>query len=270
MYIDTHTKESMEKSVCDYLKVGKDELKELFEEVWKNSADEYEMNKKIFDFIAEHKNGKVIDEILFFHFARRLNEDNDYTGYNLYDVLTKDTALSRFLKKYDIAFKIKEECLELFYNGKLETFENIRDDLYFGIQKRMGYGSHKEYCFNGLAFRSEIMQNYYKDHLRNGPEFLSWLFQAIKREDIYIKYQSSSIYYLFEYKVPLNKVIFTTESELSLNEKKDQIVFEVLNYLYSYNKSIVNAQDNPHLRLKDDDVMEAKYLIKKEIVNNRI
>ena len=219
MYIDTHTKESMEESVCDYLEVRKYQLEKLFEEVWK-SKNEYEMIKKIFDFITEHRNKKVIDEILLFHFSRRLNEDNDYTGYNLYDVLTKDTALSKFLKKYDIIFKIKEECLELFYNGKLETFENVRDDLYFTIQKRMGYGYYKDYCFNGLAFKSEIMNNYYKRHLYNGPEFLSCLLQSIKREDIYIKYQSSSIYYLFEYKVPLNKVIFTTESELSLNEKK--------------------------------------------------
>ena len=219
MYIDTHTKESMEESVCDYLEVRKYQLEKLFEEVWK-SKNEYEMIKKIFDFITEHRNKKVIDEILLFHFSRRLNEDNDYTEYNLYDVLTKDTALSKFLKKYDIIFKIKEECLELFYNGKLETFENVRDDLYFTIQKRMGYGYYKDYCFNGLAFKSEIMNNYYKRHLYNGPEFLSCLLQSIKREDIYIKYQSSSIYYLFEYKVPLNKVIFTTESELSLNEKK--------------------------------------------------
>ena len=112
MYIDTHTKEAMEQSICSYLCVTPKDLRDLFE-VAGNEAqqdkfiDGDKLNEIFNSFIKEHLSDKPIDEVLFFHLSRRLNTAEDCNvGNNLFDLLSTDNAMSLFLKEHDVEFAV--------------------------------------------------------------------------------------------------------------------------------------------------------------------
>ena len=124
MYIDTHTKEAMEQSICSYLCVTPKDLRDLFE-VAGNEAqqdkfiDGDKLNEIFNSFIKEHLSDKPIDEVLFFHLSRRLNTAEDCNvGNNLFDLLSTDNAMSLFLKEHDVEFAVSDKHLNLIYKGK--------------------------------------------------------------------------------------------------------------------------------------------------------
>lgn len=99
MYINTHTRETMEKSICDYLSIEARELLEVFSKAPYINAflDIDEFMEAIDNFLLQHKPKKQINEILFFHLTRRLISSNDdVTGYNLVNLLTTDNTISSF------------------------------------------------------------------------------------------------------------------------------------------------------------------------------
>lgn len=78
MYIDTHTKETMEKSICSYLGVTLQDLSVLFnlagnEAQQDKFLDGDKLNDIFNSFIKAHMPNKELDEVLFFHLSRRLN-----------------------------------------------------------------------------------------------------------------------------------------------------------------------------------------------------
>ena len=90
MYIDTHTIESMEKNICDYLKIEKEELSEIFSKApYDDGLLDIERFVEIIDsFILKNRPKEKLDEILFFHLTRRLISSNeDVTCYNLIKLL---------------------------------------------------------------------------------------------------------------------------------------------------------------------------------------
>ena len=65
----------------------------------------------------------------------------------------------------------------------------------------------------------------------------------------------------------MEKVIFDGHDALSLDGKKHRIVLEILKRLYDYYVTNINYmydEENPCLRLNDDDTMSSKYLLSKE------
>lgn len=269
MFIDTHTKKLMEESIYKYLDINEKELIRLFDKGYNSDYDS--LDKILSDFIYSHSGGKNIDEVLVFHFSRRLNTENDdFTGNNLYELLLEDTSVSSFLKEYDIVFKMGEQHLELFHKGKLETFEHVHDGNASNVKWRMGYFKGREdYCFNGFAFKDLIYKNDYARSLFWGPEFLNQMLQVIGRKDVLEAYSCRSKYYCLEYKIPIEKVIFDGYDSLSLDGKIHHIILMVLKRLYDYsvtNKSYMYDDDNPCLRLRDDDRMASKFMVTKEEV----
>ena len=112
-----------------------------------------------------------------------------------------------------------------------------------------------------------IYKNSYARSLYWGPEFLNQMLQVIGREDVLEEYIKNSKYYCLGYKIPIEKVIFDRYDTLSLEGKKNRIVLEVLRRLYDYyvtNISYMYDEENPCLRLQDDDTMDNKYLVFKE------
>ena len=273
MYLDTHTRKAMKSSICMYLGIDYGELENIFGNIYEGDKEWRQCLKNMVNTCSTIDN---IDEILLFHFSRRLNSNEDVSSYNLYDLLLKETAISSFLKQYDISFKMGAEHLELVYKGTLKVFENSHDPKVSYIKMRMGYFKNSlDYCVNGLAFGDLIYRNRYCKSLFNGPEFLTCLLQAIEREDVLMQYIESSKYYCLEYKIPIEEVIFCDREELSLLEKKKKIVFEVLKRLYNYyvqgNDYCIDDEDNPLLRLEDSDNIESKYFVsKKEILFDEI
>lgn len=101
MYIDTHTKESMEKTVCEIFCMHPLELREKLKMIDRSAGDDENYISKLDIFIAENAT-EYPDEILLFHLARRLHGTEDATeGRNLADLLLTDNPFSFFERIWD-------------------------------------------------------------------------------------------------------------------------------------------------------------------------
>ncbi|MGN1088884.1 MAG: hypothetical protein ACI4Q6_00655, partial [Huintestinicola sp.] len=87
MYIDTHSKESIEHSIYSYFSVTQEDLDALFNEIEKEAIKDLYIdgdiiNKMLNFFIESHPTSKPVDEVLFYHLSRRLNSASGCHGGN--------------------------------------------------------------------------------------------------------------------------------------------------------------------------------------------
>ena len=274
MYIDTYTKEKMERSICEYLGITLDDLGDLFQEIsieaqsdgYFNGYKSIEIVKK---YINSHNTGAIIDEILFFHLARRLNSDrDDPTGYNLKELLTTPTILSVFLRNYDVEFCEVGGHLELFYRGESVPLDDTYRSHVPYLRARLGYNKGREdYCFNGFAFKDLLYRNAYARELEDVPEFIGTLATFLQNRMIGTDYYQNSTYYCYEYRVPLERIMFDDNDKLQIDEKRQHLLYQVIYRLYEYagtNIRYMFDHDNPILRLADADTMEPQFFVGKE------
>ncbi|MEA4899425.1 MAG: hypothetical protein VB115_14445 [Christensenellaceae bacterium] len=274
MHISTHTRDSMERDICNYLRVSADELSSLLIKAGNVASCEQhfssiEFDRIITEFIDARIPTESLDQVLFFHLTRRLNESHDDTsGRNLADLLTSSNAVSKFLAAHDVKFV--RDCLYLFYKNEFISLESRheRDALY--LRCRLGYDKgYEDYCFNGFLFKDMLYKNSYARDLFDGPEFIRGLSAFLRRPDIAMDYSRNSTYYCFEYCVPIQKVIFAGNDMMTHDEKQRLILNRVLYRLFEYIDSgpqNINDQGNPILRLLEDDKMNSSHFVSKEII----
>lgn len=276
MYIDTHTKEKMENSICEYLGITLDDLGGLFQEISTEAQSDkyfngYKCREIINNYINSHNTGAIIDNVLFFHLARRLNSgQDDPTGYNLKELLTTESVLSVFLKKYGVEFYEVGNHLELSYHGeKVPLDDTYRSHVPY-LRARLGYNEGREdYCFNGFAFKDLLYRNTYARELEDVPEFIGVLAAFLKNKTIGPDYYRNSTYFCYEYQVPLERIMFDNNDNLLLDEKRQYLLYLVIYRLYEYagtNIRYMFDHDNPILRLADADTMESQFFVAKEII----
>lgn len=273
MYLDTHTKTTMEESVCKWLKVSNTDLINVFDKAYHVEQDSYSTVLK--QFITEHLQIEKLDKILFYHLSRRLkNEKIDESCKNLYDLLLQKTVFSDFLKEHGVEFKmdLNQKHLLLFHNGEIENFDKkfYENGNVNYIKWRLGYyDGQEDYCVNGFALKDLLYKNDYARSLYYGPEFLNQLAEILQRDDILEDYFQNSEYYCLEYLVPIEKVIFDGRHLLTNEEKSICLMEAVLERLYDYfavGKLYMYDHENPVLRLDDKDFMPEKFLIQKELI----
>jgi len=280
MYIDTHSQETMEHSICDYLHITKEELLSVFDIAGKAAQTEYyldndKFNHVINEFIDSHMPGISIDQILFFHLTRRLNAaQNIYEGNNLADLLTKKNAMSDFLKKHEVEFLLNNGHLDLFYKGSLVSLERTYEENVPYLRARFGYNKGREdYCFNGFLLKDLLYKNNYAHELSDVPEFIGVLATFLNRRDIGTDYYENSTYYCFEYCIPLDKVLFDNNENLSYEEKQKYLLNQIMHRLYDYTVTELRYMfdhDNPILRLKDKDTMKEEYFVSREKITEEM
>ena len=272
MYIDTRSKDRMEQSVCALLNITPDmlygELLRIGRQVG-NDYDSYTNQLEIF--IGEHFPKSLPDEVLFFHLSRRLKEtEDDAVGHNLLHMLTTDNPFSSFLKKHDIEFQKGENHIEVFNRGKLVNWDKCWSGNSSYMQWRLGYFKGREdFCFNGFAFKDLLYKNEYARSLSGVPEFLGQLIACLERPEIGYAYMKQSSYYCYEYLIPFGRVMFDEHEEYSLGLKQRYLIRCVIERLDKYENSNVRYMyddDNPVLRLKDDDTLESAFCITKETI----
>ncbi|MBZ0934975.1 hypothetical protein KWK86_004790 [Clostridioides difficile] len=277
MYIDTHSRNSMEQSVCDFFNTSICELEKLFNMAGKEAQNDLSFDCQKFDnvineFIEKKRpKDKIIDEILFFHLGRRLNTaQNCNIGNNLYDLLSGESAISSYLREHDVEFIPCDGHLDLIYKGREVSLEDTNRQYINYLRWRLGHNRNRiDYCFNGFAFKDLLYRNNYARALFGVPEFIERLGNFLKRNDILDDYLQNSVYYCFEYKLPLERVIFDDKPELPNEEKPVFLFNRVLSRLYDYytrcDKYIFD-HDNPIIRLSDNDTMPEKFYIAKNII----
>ena len=252
MYINTSSKAFMELSVCEALNINKEELSEILETCYNMFQKDHHVfiidnqYDYFFDYVKNHL-CKEIDQVLFIHLSRRLDKCND--GKSLKDVLISDTILSSFLKNYGISFKY-DEYIRLFIDDCEIDLNELNNYTYEYLKERFSH----DYSFKGYMFNQCI-----DEHI-NGPELLGYLDYF---KDISDDFIDKSIFYQFDYLVPLDKVYFDNYDELSDIDKQYHIVVKVLQRLY-FDKydSQFNDDDNEVMGIVDD-YLEDKYLLNK-------
>lgn len=274
MYIDTHTKNSMEKSLCDYFGITSDVLYGLFEYAGNEAQqDKYldgdKLDNVFNDFIVSNLPNTQIDEVLFFHLSRRLNSSSECNmGSNLFDLLSNPNAMTSYLKKHDVEFSVSDKHLELIYKGNRVSLDDTSQEHIPYLRWRLGHNPKRiDYCFNGFLFKDLLYRNNYARELYDVPEFVSVLATFLKRRDIGTDYFENSRYYCYEYRLPLDKVLFDKKDNLSDKEKEKYLFNQILNRLYEYHTHDIRYMfdhENPMIRLADSDTMEERYYIDKE------
>lgn len=265
MIIDTHNKETIQKSICEYFKITESELYCLFDKFYYSST---ELEQAIEEYVSAHYS-EPLEAVQFFHLSRRLNGSNLKAGNNLYDLLLNKSPISDFLAQYGITFAKEHDHLQLYRNGKLEE---LRDSFHGNVSYlkwRMGYISGDEdYCFNGFALKDRLQYNTcYYNQLGFCPEFIGQLAQTINKESMIWDYRENSKYYCLEYLLPLDKIIIDGKEyrESQYGKSKELLMAFILRlYNYWFNPKYSSDGDNVILRLNDNDTMDEQYFVRAE------
>lgn len=273
MYIDTRTKETMQQSLYELFNVSNVQLDDLFLKAGTLSMTDHYMDTRKFntfinEFIEAEMYDKSIEYLLFFHLGRRLNSaGNSVEGKNLFELLSSENELSIFLRSHGVTFRINKQHLNLFYKGKMISLDDTSREYVPYLRWRLGYNVNRiDYCFNGFMLKDQLVRNDYARSLFHAPEFIRVLADFLNERDIITDYVEKSKYYCFEYLVPIGKVFFDDEENLTEEEKQKYLLNRVLSRLFKYFSEGNNFfdHDNPILRLDDTDEMQAEFFIKKE------
>lgn len=124
MVIDCTSNDKIKSSIIELAGI---EEKEFNKELAKIKKDLEKNDFAVFDettcmdgFIEKYEFTDKLEKINFFHLTRRLKEkvNDDLETYDLFDVLTKETSLKKFLEKNEINFTIHEQHLDIVFKEK--------------------------------------------------------------------------------------------------------------------------------------------------------
>lgn len=270
MYIDTHSKNQMEQSICGILNISSDMLYEELAYIGSQvENDDNRFLEQLEMFIEEHYPTTPPEKVMFFHLARRLKDAEDsITGHNLFDLLTTDNPFSFFMKKHDVEFQIGDGHIDVINRGKLVNWDKCYKGNPSYMKWRLGYfEGRKDFCFNGFAFKDLLYKNDYARSLFRTPEFLGQMITCLERPEIGTAYMHQSSYYCYEYHIPFDRILFDENENYSLGAKRRHLIRCVIERLNNYANSNIRYmydRDNPILRLGDSDTLDATFFVSKE------
>lgn len=267
LYINTSTKESIESSVLELLNINHDELYSLLEECYQRYAvdhqvfmldDQYDL---FYSFVKENMK-TVLDQVMLIHLSRRIDNGDD-NGYGLIDMLTKDNTLSSFLREYGISFKCEDNQIKIYVNDQEVDIKDKESYGYKKLQQKIDLKYDIE--FSGYALKHNIDKLREYSVLMEGPDILSFLFLlGVDDNHIIDTFTEKSHFYQLEYVVPLNQITIDDYEDLDDLEKQYHLVVKAIQrlYLYKYDKDFI-GEDCSILRMKDNQILDSKYLINK-------
>jgi len=275
MVIDATSREGMENSLAYLMSISVPTLYQYIEAAADLAIEGQWFNQDIFDkamedFYSDMIEQELPDEILFFHLSRRLKGSENEISYNLQELLTSNNSFSDFLNTYQITFgKGTGNRIILYYRDRQISLENTESADVCYLRSRLGYNLGREdFCVNGFAFRDLLMKNQYTAQLQGCPEILRCLERYLRIKGLVKGYAEKSKYYCFMYRFPMGCVIFDGKDDLTVKEKQLYLLNRVAYRLYQYSgySRYLYDDDNPILRIKDDDNASAEYLVSTEII----
>ena len=268
MYVNSKTISSIMKSLCYIFNVTDEKLFKILLDIEKNSNSETK-DDVIDKFIKDNMLYKP-NEVLLFHLSRRLNSTlNDTEGLPLSTLLTTNNTFSTFLKKYGLNFKLKDKYIEIIYNGEIKSLDDDNNPNILYLRRRLGYNkTDQDFCFNGFILNPLIGQNIYISSLEDAPEIIINLSEFINNNLLLQDYKINSAYYCFEYKVPIDKIIFDGKEELNNDEKVIYLLRSYITILidyYIYNNH--NIETCIIIRLADNYKLASNYFVSKFMID---
>ena len=275
LLIETTSRESMEHDLAAYLDITIEELYQYIDYAAEKANVGWAFNTDIFSqeiasIIDDLQPLEHIDSVMCFHLSRRLNNSlDDLCSYNLKILLLGDNPTVRFLNAHNVFFKKQDNYISIYYRGLEVILENNMETDVCYLRSRLGYNCGREdYFFNGFAMRDLLMKNSYTRKLYDGPEFLVALSHYLKNEALLDDFTKQSTYFCYTLKIPMQKVIFDGFDELNNNEKESHLVSKICQRLlmYSGHKQTLFDCDNPIIRVTDDSILPANYVVNREII----
>lgn len=275
MFIETTSRESMERDLIAYLDITNDELYQYIDYAAEKAHRGWAFNTDIFEqeissIVSDLQPSEHIDSVMCFHLSRRLNSSlDDLYSYNLKDLLLSDNPTVRFFNEHRVFFKEQDNHIAIYYHGHEVTLEDTRNDDVCYLRGRFGYNcERKDFCFNGFVMRDLLMKNSYTRDLYNGPEFLGVLSHYLKDKTLIDDFIKESTYSCYTLKIPIEELIFDCSDRLD-NEQKElhligQICYRLL--MYRNHGKILFDDDNPIIRVADDAILPATYMVHREII----
>ncbi len=238
MLIDTHTKKSIENSLSSYLNITVSDLYLYILKASTKAQDDYffdscVFSKELTSTVASLNPQDSIYEMYVYHLSRRLiSDDMNNASDNLKVLLTNDSPLSNFLKKYGITFYEQDGHIEVLNNGKVVDLSNTFEAGVPYLRSRLGYiAGREDFCFNGFALRDQLMKNNYTKSLYRCPEFIGNLASYLKMPSIVTDYFENSRYYCYTYKLKLSDILFDTNDKFTDKEKVDCFIVHLFDRL---------------------------------------
>lgn len=263
-YIDTKTQESLKQGVITFLDITEEELMQLFEAIFFESA------KEPWKMVEGYVNNITFDESLeyiqMFHLSRRLNGTDFHSNSNLEHLLITNSPISEFLKKYNLSFKQGDNHIDMYYKSKKV---DLNDEYYIGpgnmsyIRSRLGFYEVQDYCVNGFAFRNNLEKNDYYSNLSRCPELIERLADFFELKNMIKDYYNNSRYYCFEYLIPMSEIIFDMNDAPKTNQEKtiELLVRSVLRLYDEWSDDLFGLRENLILRLDDKADVKQEWFV---------
>lgn len=235
MIIDTRSKETLQKSICEYFRIDLGQLPQLL--------IEFEETNNFDEFLAKYPTYRSLDNMQFFHLARRLSEDRSKYGMDLHTVLTTNTAIKIFMERYGISFEREGTKLNMFFHKENVNIEKCNDiAARRSLQKKFGKNG-LDTCFNGLAFYDNIEESTYYERLSSYPEAFGEIMTVI--DSVYPRsefsgaaiireFKKNSNYYCYMYEIPISEVIFDGNGFNDVSIKQKAVLHLALRKLHKY------------------------------------
>ena len=183
-----------------------------------------------------------IHDIYFCHLSKMLEPPSELLPLNV--LLLKESALSRFLKEYDIEFIQDQTGIAIKHRGIVWNSSNVKTGNGL-LERRLGYGKSLDYQVCGFLFSAGIEkeENSYFETLKGGAEFLQCLDLLLGTKTL-SSFAQKARYYLVECTVPINSAyfLFGPEEYESIEQKERVYLSECIRYIFAnkYNSKLRN------------------------------
>ncbi len=281
--IDTESAETIVRSLCNIFKISETDLKilymtdEHFEFLKSNhediSLDGFYQLVKSADKLEDLKSYIEDLYVTSFHLSKRINpiEGNEKL-YNLHSALLSETEIKCFFENHDIIFEKQGTKLKCIFKGQQVDWENFYNTEHRNVARLVAnrlegnlfYNSDN--CINGFLFNHNIVNQSNVVHLSKSPEIVQNILEVLGLKEAIQEYNTNCLY-IIKYRVKFIDFIFDTNSKLSNEEKFENLLKRLLQFL-AY--SLTNSEtmiSNPIVRTTDDLDVEPSDVCKFELVS---
>ena len=212
--------------------------------------------------------------VLIHHICRRLElDDGNFSSSNLRRLLKTENAFSAFLRNHGITFKITDEAIVPFLNGRRINLASIRNNYGANLRRRLFDAScDADVCVNGFALGDSIQKNSEFSYYSECPELIRMFDCILPSLCLLHDYQELSHTYLISYPVNITDVILDSSSEACFCNKVERLVgcyLERLFYGLSSDELINADPGNVVLRVGDEVDLSGRGCVVRKYENGR-